>query len=756
MVATEHPAVDLKVVGTRPIRHDGLDKVTGRAVYGADVRLAGLIHGAYARSPHSHARILRIDTSAAERLPGVLAVMTAAEMPGAGEERPFGARMASDRLMATDKVVFRGHPVAAVAAVERNTAHEAARLIEVDYETLPPVLNIRDAMAPDAPVIHDDLVGDDLGEPVRNTNVSTHLSYELGDVDEGFAAATTVVEREVVLATVHQGYIEPHTATARWNEDGRLTVWSSSQGAFGIRAQLASALGISESRIKVIPTEIGGGFGGKLSAYVEPIAAILSRKSGRPVKIEMDRVSVFEATGPAAAAVVKFKIGVDGNGRITAAQGDLRYEAGAYPGSPVQAGAVCALAAYDIPNVRIDGYAVLVTKPRTAAYRAPGSTHVAYAVESVIDEIRELIGMDPIEFRMLNASVQGGRRADGPRWGPIGIRQVLEAARSSAHWNAPLEKEGANGRKRGRGIATGFWRNAGRRSTVQLNVNSDGTVTLVEGSVDIGGTRAAIAMQAAEVLGLPAEDVIPTVVDTDSIGYTDSTGGSRTAYATGYAAYEAARAVAAEMQKRAALIWEIDEQDVAYADGVFSSVSDPELRMSFKELASRLTGTGGPVAATGAVDVAEAGGAFSTHIVDLEVDTQTGKTEILRYTAVQDVGRAVHPSYVEGQMQGGVAQGVGWALNEEYFLDDSGRMANSSFLDYRMPTSLDLPQIETVIVEVPNPIHPYGVRGVGEVPIVPPVGAVANALHDALGVRFREAPMKPARILAALGALETG
>ena len=744
MVISEHPASEYAVIGTRPIRHDGLDKVTGRAVYGADIRLSELAQGAVLRSPYPHARIVSIDTSRAEAAPGVLAVMTGADVPGTGPD--------ADRVMAGAKVVYRGHPVAAVAATSLNLAQEAVDLIDVEYEKLQPILGIQEAMSPDSEIIHPDYRGDHLGESVGNTNVSTHLRYVAGDAEKGFGESEVVVEREVELATVHQGYIEPHSGTARWDENGRVTVWTSTQGIFGVRDSVAKILGLPQSGVVVEPLEIGGGFGGKLSIYLEPLAAILSKKCGKPVKMYMDRKSVFESTGPAAAAIVKIKMGVDGNGRIRAAQADLRYDAGAYPGSPVQAGAVCCFAAYDIPNVLIDGYAVMTTKPKTSAYRAPGSTHVAYGVEVVVDEICEEIGMDPLEFRLLNASHEGGRRADGPMWGPIGTKQVLETARASDHWNSPVGTSG-NGNLRGRGVATGFWRNAGRRSSVGLAVNYDGTVALTEGSVDIGGTRAAIAMQAAEALGIPAESVIPSVVNTDSIGYTDSTGGSRTCYATGFAAYEAAQMVVAEMKLRAAMLWEIDEGDIQYMCGIYSSISDPELRISFKDLAGRLGGTGGPVTAAASVDVSEAGGAFATHIVDVEVDPDTGKTDVVRFTAVQDVGKAIHPSYVEGQMQGGAVQGIGWALNEEYVLDEEGVMKNSSFLDYRMPTTYDLPSIDTILVEVGNPIHPYGVRGVGEVPIAPPVGAIANALYDATGHRFTATPMNPARILEAMGML---
>jgi CO/xanthine dehydrogenase Mo-binding subunit len=745
-----------RVIGTRPIRHDGVDKVTGRAIYGADLKLPGLAHGAVLRSPHAHANIKRIDTSKAARLPGVYTVITGKDMPRADSrevdlgEGATNLRWASNNVLAGEKVVYRGQPVAAVAAVDQNTALEACNLIQVEYQVLPPVKDVRHALSKGATIVLDDLVGDDLGKKVRNTNMARHFRHEFGDPEAGFKKSKLIVEHEYELATVHQGYIEPHNATAHWNSEDRITVWTSTQGAFAARRQIAGILQVDDSRVKVIPLEIGGGFGGKIPVYGEPVAAVLSKKAGRPVKLLMDRKAVFESTGPTPAGTVRVKMGVDARGKIVAADTDIRFEAGGYPGSPVGAGAMCVLSCYNIPNTRIDGYDIITNKAKTAAYRAPGSTHVAFAVESVVDEICEKLGMDKIEFRLMNASKEGTRRADGPTFPVVGNEECLIAAKNSPHWKSKLVRNGPNGRKRGRGIASGYWFNIGLKSVVTLSVNTDGTVALIEGSTDIGGTRASIAMQAAEVLGIPAEDVRPVVVDTESVGYTDVTGGSRTCYATGYAAYHAAQSVVNILRERAAKLWDIKVSDVDFKDGAFFSKSDSELRLSFKQLAKKLDETGGPVGATGAVDLSAAGGGFGVHIADVEVDPETGKVDILRYTAIQDVGRAIHPSYVEGQMQGGAVQGIGWALNEEYFMDDAVRMANSSFLDYRMPTSLDLPKIETIIVEVPNPIHPFGVRGVGETPIAPPVGTIANAIYDAVGVRLRQAPMKPGRIVEAL------
>ncbi len=728
------------VIGTRPPRHDGADKVTGRAIYGADVQMAGLLHGAIVRSPHAHARIKRIDTSKAAAFPGVMAVVTADDFPETPErmvdlgegETPLS--YARGNVMAKDKVLYEGHAIAGVAATSAHVAEQAAKLIEVEYDVLPCVLNVTDAMAAGAPALH------------KESNITDHVRHAMGDSESAFASAAVIIEREFETATVHQGYIEPHAATALWNNDGRVQVWCSTQGAFVVRDVVACLLDLPVSRVKVTPTEIGGGFGGKIPVYIEPVAALLSKKSGRPVKIVMTRREVFEGSGPTPGSLARVKIGADANGNFVAAQAYLAYEAGAYPGGMVGAGAMCVFAAYDIPNQTIDGYDVLVNKPSTAAYRAPGAPNAAFATESVVDEIARELKIDPLELRLRNAAKEGTRRADGPKFKRIGCVEVLEAMKAHPHYSAPLGEPSHAAAKRGRGVAIGYWFNIGFPSSCVISVNADGTANLIEGSTDIGGTRTSIAMQAAEVLGIPVDKLNPSVVDTDTIGYTAVTGGSRTTFATGWAAHDAAQDVVKQMKARAAKLWEVDE--VSFANGVFGA---GDRSMTFAELAARLSETGGPVVGQGSVNPRGAGGSFAGVIVDVEVDTETGKTSITRFTAVQDAGRAIHPSYVEGQMQGGSVQGIGWALNEEYWMSAGGRMMNASLLDYRMPTILDVPMIDTVIVEVPNPAHPFGVRGVGEANIVPPTPAIANAIHDALGVRLRRLPMNPPAIVAALG-----
>ena len=743
-----------KVIGTRPIRHDGEDKVTGRAVYGADVRPADVLYGKLLRSPHAHALIKRIDTSKAMQLEGVRAVATAEDLVETvdklseiGETRVNIREIAANSL-ASGKVLYKGHAVAAVAAISPHIAEEALELIEVEYEVLPHVVDVLDAMKDDAPLLDENRTTRELGEKTdRKSNIASHNRQEMGDIDAGFAQADEIVEHEFRTATVHQGYIEPHNTTVLWKRDGSITVWVSTQGAFQIREQVSEVLQVPIGKVKVIPCEIGGGFGGKFPIYMEPAAAVMSHKTGHPVKMVMSRAEVFQGSGPAPGGYIKCRMGIKRDGTIVAAQAYLAYEAGAFPGSAVGAGAACIFGPYNIPNVRIDAYDVVVNKPKSTAYRAPGAPNAAHASESVIDALARRIGMDPLQVRRQNAAHEGTRRADGTVYKKIGYEQTIDAARNSEHYRSAKPA----GEFVGRGVASGFWFNGGGQSSANIHVQSDGTVSLEEGSADIGGSRAAMAMIVAETLGLSVNQVKPAVVDTDSIGYHDGTGGSRVTYATGHACYLAAEDTKAKMVARAAKQLEVDEGDVEWVEGgQFVSRSDATKKLTFAEVAAQQGSTGGPIEGTGSISASGAGNAFGTHIVDVDVDPDTGKVEILRYTAVQDVGKAIHPSYVEGQIQGGAVQGIGWALMEGYFYNADGGMANPTFLDYRMPTALDLPMIETILVEVPNPASPHGIRGVGEVPLVPPMAAVANAINDAIGERLFDLPMSPDRVMAAI------
>ena len=746
---------ELKVVGTRPVRPDGVDKVTGRAQYGADLVLPGMLVGKIKRSPHAHARIVSIDTRRARALPGVKSVITAADLPDlASEEFEAGEsagnlRDLSLNVMARGAVFYEGHAVAAVAASSSAIADAALDLIEVTYEVLPHVIEVEAAMADDAPVLHADMFTSGVEPtPTKASNIAAINKLGRGDIDQGFADADVVVEGSYTTQAVHQGYIEPHACVVSVSQDGQAQVWSSSQGQFMVRTYCAKLLNMSTANIRVTPAEIGGGFGGKTTVYLEPLAIVMSRQSGHPVKMVMTRDEVFRATGPTSGAVMEVKLGAKADGTITAGQIVLKYQAGAFPGSPVGAGSMTAFACYDIANVSITGYDVVTNSPKTAAYRAPGAPISAFAVESAVDELARKLGMDPLALREKNAVRDGMKAVYGPTYQNIGYVETLEAIRNHPHYKTPL----APGQ--GRGLAVGFWFNIGGESTGAVHIGDDGGAVVVTSNPDIGGSRASMAMMAAEVLGLPVEKVRPIVGDTASIGYSMLTGGSRTTFATGMAVTQAAEKVVEDLKRRAALTWDVDVDKVGWANGaaVCLDPTKDEPPLPLAELAAKSGHTGGPISATVSLNAQGAGPGFAAHLCDVEIDRETGHTTIVRYTAVQDVGRAIHPAYVEGQIQGGAVQGIGWALNEEYIFDAKGTMENAGFLDYRVPVASDLPMIDAVMVEVPNPRHPFGAKGVGEVPIVPPLAAVANAVRDALGVRICDLPLSPPRIRAVIDA----
>jgi CO/xanthine dehydrogenase Mo-binding subunit len=748
----------LRVVGTRPIRPDGVDKVTGRANFGADMRMPGMLWGKIKRSPYAHARIVSVNTDKAMALPGVKAVTTRADFPDIPpDKRVIGAAPhnlwdLSRNCMAKGKALYEGHAVAAVAAVSPAIAEQALDLIEVEYEVLPHVMDVEAAMAPNAPVLDDNIFTSGVEpRPTKPSNVAKMVRFAKGDVEAGFREAEVVIERRYTTQPVHQAYIEPHACVVSVGSDGQTTIWSSSQGQFMVRAYTARICGGDIANIRAIPAEIGGGFGGKTIIYLEPVAYMLSKKSGRPVKIVMSREEVFRASGPTSGAVVEVKLGAKKDGKIVAAEAVLKYQSGAFPGSPVNQGCMCGLAVYDLPNAVVTGYDVLSNRPKVAAYRAPGAPIASFAIESCVDELARELGIDPIKMREINGAKDGTKATHGPTWNNIGYMKTIEAAKSHPQFQVPL------GPNQGRGIASGYWHNAGGESSAACHVNEDGTVTVTEGHPDIGGSRASMAMMVAEVLGVPFESVRPVVGDTTSIGFSASTGGSRVTFAGGMAVTQATQKVVEELKKRAAIMWDISPEAVEWKDG--KAVPAGANAGSFEPLdlaaiAAKAARTGGPISAEVQINAQGQAPGFTTHICDVEVDKETGHVKILRYTAIQDVGRAIHPSYVEGQMQGGVAQGVGWALSEEYIYDKDGRLENPGFLDYRVPVASDMPMIDTVLIEVPNPRHPFGARGVGEVPIVPPMAAVANAIADATGIRLRDLPMSPPRLLAAIDEAE--
>lgn len=740
-------AQEFKYIGQRSVRPDGFDKVTGRANYGADMSLPGMIWGKILRSPHAHANIKSIDTSKAEALDGVLSIATHDDLPAvanikieAGEGSSNLVDLASN-ILAKDKVLYHGHAVVAVAARTEAIAEQALDLIEVDYEVLTPVLDVADAIKPDAPLLHNNLFTEGLPEkPTEASNIAARHEFKLGDIEAGFAEADLVVERDFYTPTVHQGYIEPHACLGQYDENGQSMIWCCTQGHFDVRASTAALLKMSLSKLKVIASEIGGGFGGKTTVYLEPLSLILSRKSGRPVKMVMDRDEVFKASGPGSAARLWVKVGAKKDGTLTAMQGKFHYEAGAFKGSPVMMGCMTAFTPYSIENVLTEGYDVVVNKPKVAAYRAPGAPQAEFAAEMVVNEIAQKIGMDPIELRLKNAAKEGTQTIYGPKLKRVGLVECLEAVRDSEHYQSALKEN------QGRGAAAGFWFNVGGQSSVILNMKPDGTGTIVEGSPDIGGSRASMQLMAAEEMGMPIENFNAIVADTENVAFSQGTGGSRTTFATGMAVIEAAQDVIRQMKERAAAVWNVTAEQVDWVDGVAINTAGED-RLTAKEICKGADRTGGQISGRGNINARGAGPSFAVHLCDVEVDPDTGKVDVIRYTAAQDAGKAIHPSYVEGQLQGGAVQGIGWALNEEYIYGEDGHLQNPGFLDYRIPLASDLPMIDAIVIEVPNAFHPFGVRGVGESGIIPPLAAVGYAVSDAIKAPVTDLPCSPPRVL---------
>ena len=741
---------ELKIVGTNPVKHDGPDKVTGKAKFGADLFLPGMLMAKILRSPHAHANIKSIDTSKAETLPGVKSIVTGADFP----DQPLGSPNGdmTRNIMAREKVFYDGHPVAAVAATTEPIAKRALKLIEVEYEVLPHVIDPVDAMKPDAPILHGHLRTKGVeGAENTPTNVVEQLDLAIGDVEAGFAAADIVIEREYDSKPMHQGYIEPQGCVASYTDDGQIELWCCTQGTHVFRDRMAAILNMDSSKIRVSQSEMGGGFGGKTTFYGEPLAAILSKKAMRPVKIVLTRNEVFRCTGPVSGTHSKIKIGCTNDGRITAAEAELYFQTGAFTGSMFFNAPHAMFTRYALDNIKTTSWEVVSNRPKVNAFRAPCVPQIVFGVEHIISELAHKVGMDPIDFRLKNAMKEGDTSIYGQTFGPIGFVETLEAAKACDHYQSPVP-EG-----QGRGLAAGFWFNRGGDTTGSLTITPDGSVTIMLGTSDVAGSRISISMMAAEELGVPIDKVRAIMADTSAIGNNRVTAGSRTTFSSGMVIVDSARKAIAEMVKRAAEIWDVPEEAVVFEDGhcrpSSSNVGEFE-PMSIAEIAAKTSVSHGAISGHSEMNVTGEGPGFGVHMVDLVVDRETGRVDVKRYTVIEDAGKAIHPLQVEGQYQGGAVQGVGWALNEEYIYNDKGVLDNPSFLDYRMPVASDVPMIDTVIVEVPNPNHPYGLRGVGEVPVVPTLAAIGNAIGNAIGIRPQSLPMSPPKLLALMDAAE--
>jgi CO/xanthine dehydrogenase Mo-binding subunit len=750
-------AQTFRVIGRRVPKVDAIDKVTGRAQYGADILLPRKLVGKVLRSPHAHARITRIDTSQAAALPGVLAVITGNDLPAItpGMAGPSGQVTMHDfylsqEILARTTVLYHGHAVAAVAATSEDIAEEALQRIAVDYVVLPHVLDPVQAMHAEAVVLHDTLFTQTAaGKATTPSNVAEHLQMGRGDVVQGFAEADLVVERTFRTQVVHQGYIEPDAEAAWVREDGSVVVWANTQTTFTQRHELALLLHIPLNKIRVVPTEVGGAFGGKESVRVSALCVALSRKARQPVGLTLSREEVLRATGPGSATVATVKVGARRDGTITAIQAHLVYDAGAYPGAPLRSAIRRVYSHYRTPNLKIDAYDVVTNKPHVAAYRAPGATPTNFALESVMDEVGESLGLDPLAFRLKNVSRAGDLMPDGVQLSTVSLTDILQRIRHHACWTTPLSKP-----YHGRGIALGLWTMPGGTTSCHITLNPDGSVTLVLGTVDLSATRTSLAMVAAEALGLELEEVRVVVGDTDMVAYSGASAGDKVTYVTSKAILKASQDLLQQVTARVAEAWHVSPQEVHYARKRFWVAGGAERSMTLADIARRTVRGDEAIMAHAShsdtfTTVALAPNA-AAHVVDVAVDPDTGQVHILRYTTFQDVGLCVNPAQVEGQMQGGATQGIGWALSEVCAFDQRGVLQHANLLDYRLPTSLDVPSIAAHVVENPSPDHPYGIRAVGQVPIVPPAAALANAIYRATGVRMRELPMTPERLYRAM------
>jgi CO/xanthine dehydrogenase Mo-binding subunit len=747
----------LKIIGKRLARVDAKQRVTGEAIYPADLALPGMAHAKILRSPLAHARIRRIDTRRAEAMKGVLACVTAADFAAVppGSMIPMGETgydmwMVANINMARDKVHWVGQPVAAVAAIDVHTAAAALALIEVDYEPLEPVLGILAAMAPEAPVLHEHVFTKGLEpRPKAPSNVCSRVLIARGASATALAEAPARSRLRVEVDTAHQGYLEPQVALAQVDANGFATVWASTQGQFTAELMIARMLGLPASKLKVVPLEIGGGFGGKIAIHGEAVVVRLAQKCRRPIKLVLTREEVLQGgSGPAAGAVIDVAVAAARDGRLLAIEGTYRMDAGGLPGMSPSLLMQASAALYQCPNLHLEGFDVVTNKPRTEAYRGPGGIQAAFAVEQAMDMLCQELGVDPLEFRKRNASVTGSMMPIGTPFPAIGLATILDAVGRHPCWTDPI---GEGAKARGRGLALGYWRGTSMTSAAHITIAGDGRPMVTMGAVDLSGTRSTMAQVVAEEFGVSVEDVHVQTGDSKSVGYTDGAAGSRVARTMTAALVEASADALRQLRVRAAEKLQCAPELLHYADGVFRAAPSGGAAISLGEL-MQATLTDGAVVGRGVSSKLPLGVEIGAHVCDVEVDTDTGFVTVLRYTAFQDVGRALNPTAVEGQIEGSVVQGLGWALLEGFDYAADGRLRNASLLDYRMPTALDVPRIACVIIETPVPNVPYGVRGVGEVPIVPPAAAVANAIARAVGVRVRRMPMTPERVLAAIRA----
>ncbi len=747
-------------VGKRTKRSDSPPKLTGLEKFTGDLRFPGMLRAQLIGSDVGHARIKSVDASAARAVPGVFGVYTSADLPVVRAAN--GASPIS--VLADKEALYVGHPVVVVLAESDVIARDAAELVEIEYEELGVLVDLERASAENASKVNVSGAGDFADEAEMHNadaaaggtdedlppNVSSSISFERGNLGDGFAAADEIVEYSIRSDVVHQGYIEPQVALVVPEQFGRFTVYTSTQAAFHGRQKDADSIGSDLDDIKVVPMPVGGGFGGKF-VLIEPLVAALAKLTGRPVLLQFSREDDFLTGNPAPDCQISIKVGATKDGSLTALDSFLLFDSGAASGSPLSIAGMLLGGYYRFANFRVHGYEVQTHRPSSGSYRAPGAQQATFAIESAMDELARKLNLDPLEFRLQNCVVEGDERPNGGAWPRIGLKETLERLQAHPLWQ-DREKRAQAGR--GIGIAVGGWPGGLEPATAACRLDADGKLTVMLGSVDLNGTNTTFAQVAAESLGVGSDEVHVRTVDTDSAPYAGGTGGSKITYTVGPPVKKPADDAVEQIKQIAAQALEASVDDLELANGLVRVKGVPGSGISLKDVAdlgTKTAGGFGPVYGRGASAISSIAPGFAAHLAEVEVDDLTGRVQVVNYVAVQDVGYAINPAAVEGQIHGGVAQGIGWALYEGIHYDEMGSPDASSLLDYTLPRANMIPPIDVCLVEVASAEGPYGAKGVGEPPAIPGPAAIANAIRSLAGARITNLPIRPDAVLDALG-----
>lgn len=742
---------ELRVVGTPTKRVEGLEKVTGAARYTEDLLLPGMLYARLLLSPHPHARVTHLRKEDALAIAGVLAVMTEDDLPDG---------VSSNMMAAGGEARYTGQPVAVVLAESEAAAADGLERLaaSVEYEVLPSVMTPEDAMAAGAPLVSEDEEEEDeeaqahatvtAGEEKNGapSNVSNRFHFTRGDIVAGFGEADLVVERTYDTGRLHQAYLEPHATVATLDAVSNVvTVHTATQGQFYVRKEVAEALNLPEQQVRVVPMTVGGGFGGKI-LLLEPMAAALALTTRRPVRLVLTRQDDFLLSNPGPECEIYLKTGATRDGTLTALQARIIFDSGAEPGAPASIAGILLGGYYKVQNLDIESLEVLTNKPPNGAYRAPGAPQATFAIESQMSLMAEELGLDPVEFRLKNAAGQGDPMPNGRPWAKMGLRDVLEAVRNHPKWRTREREDSV-----GYGVAVGGWPGGVESATACIRANTDGTFQVVMGAVDITGTATSMVLIAAEALGVPPESIRVVTADTDQAPYAGMSAGSKTTYTVGAAVKQAAEDARRQILAIAAGELEARQDDMEISDGKVFVRGTPQRTLALAEIAKKSMSFGAkypPIFGNASLPSPKSSPGFAAHIAKVRVDKETGQVRLLDYAVIQDVGFAINPAAVDGQMRGGAVQGIGWGLLESMVYDGQGTLLTATFADYSIPRATDVPPMETMMVEVPSEFGPYGAKGVGEPPVIPGGAAIANAIADATGVRITRLPITPARIVA--------